>query len=55
MPVVQEGGKPRFAKEHGDELGIVDKRRQDPLQTNTLLEVAGPTSNREKRLGHAAH
>ena len=55
VPVMQEGGKPRFAKEHLHEVFVANKRRQDPLQTNTLLEVTGPTSNREKRLGHAAH
>ena len=52
VPVMQEGGKPRFAKEHLHEVFVANKRRQDPLQTNTLLEVTGPTSNREKRLGH---
>ena len=46
--------QPRFTKKHLHELRVPNKRRQNPLETNTLLEPTRPTPNRQKRLGHPA-
>ena len=54
VTVMQECGQTCFAKEHLDEVGVVDERGQDPLEANALLETSETPSDRDERLGHAA-